>query len=340
VFARAVDNDAEIQAVLKEAILFSIDCEKGEGIELAKKYKVSGYPTFAMINAQGDQTDRWIGYGGPENWAGNVREGLADRRTIVEKQQAYSKEPTLALSRSLARHAAASGEHKDAVTYFRKARDLDAAAAAEYTNEILSTMYYGMRSEAFTFEDVEVEAKGVMASSSATAEDKVEVALMILSVAKSTGQDEKAVPYITEALAASEGTTDESVMDGRHFLQIDHALLVEKDGPKAVALRRQVLPEGWDEDPVQLNRFAWWCFENNVNLEEAEALALKGFELADNDKQRANILDTAAEICNARGNCEEAIARIKQAIDLDPDKQYFKDQLARFEQAKEDKNSG
>ena len=93
------------------------------------------------------------------------------------------------------------------------------------------------------------------------------------------------------------------------------------------------------DDPAALNNFAWWCFEHNVNLEEAEELALRGVELATDDDARANILDTAAEICAARGDCAEAIARIKRAIELSPDKEYFKTQLARFEKELAEKKS-
>ena len=63
-FARAVNSDEDIKAALEGAILFQIDCEKGEGVELAKKYKVSGYPTFMMVDSTGEITDRWIGYAG------------------------------------------------------------------------------------------------------------------------------------------------------------------------------------------------------------------------------------------------------------------------------------
>jgi hypothetical protein len=85
------------------------------------------------------------------------------------------------------------------------------------------------------------------------------------------------------------------------------------------------------DDPDQLNSFAWWCFENKVNLEEAQELALKGVELAEPGKARAQILDTAAEICNALGNCGRAIELIQVAIGEDADNEYYAEQLARFE---------
>ncbi|KQR92431.1 thiol:disulfide interchange protein [Chryseobacterium sp. Leaf180] len=39
-----------------------IDMEKGEGIELAKKYKVSAFPTYLFINGDGEEVHRTLGY--------------------------------------------------------------------------------------------------------------------------------------------------------------------------------------------------------------------------------------------------------------------------------------
>ena len=51
-------------------------------------------------------------------------------------------------------------------------------------------------------------------------------------------------------------------------------------------------------------------------------------------------MDTAAEICNALGNCEEAIAHIQAALELDPDREYLQEQLVRFEKVAEEKKKG
>jgi tetratricopeptide (TPR) repeat protein len=76
---------------------------------------------------------------------------------------------------------------------------------------------------------------------------------------------------------------------------------------------------------------AWWCFENAVKLDEAEELARRGVKLAEAPGDKANILDTLAEICNARGNCPEAVVYMRQAVELNPEREYFKKQLERFE---------
>jgi len=342
VFARAAKSDEAILAVLETAILYPIDCEKGEGIEIAERYNVRGYPTFKLVSSSGEELECFIGYEGPEKWVASVQAGVKDQRTLAEKAKAYEAEPTLALARSLATAASTKYEFKEAVTYYKAARDMEPnpLLAAEYTEGILTSMFYGARSGQFEFADVDAEATLVMENPMAPADAKMSVASMVVYLAKSTDNADKAVPYLKTAMKVSEGSTDEGVLEQRAALAVDHALLVDQDKDKALELKRATMDEGWQEDTGGLNNFAWWCFENDVNLEEAEDLALKGIELAETDGERANLLDTAAEICNARGNCEEAIARIKRAIELSPDKDYFKTQLARFEEELQTKKQG
>lgn len=339
-FARAVSEDANIKAALNDVILYKIDAEKGEGVPIAKRYEVRGYPTFIAMNGSGSVTDRWIGYDGPEAWVKVALAAAADPRTIAEKKVAFADKPSAGLARCLANDAMTSYDFRGAVDYYRQARDLDPANADEYTHNILTGMYYGSGDGGFTLDEVEKEANMALAATNPSAEQQVELAMMMRNLARKNGAPERAVPFIKTALKASDGLTGEKMAEKRTHLQIDHALLVENDKDKALQLFRSTLEEGWMDDATKLNDFAWWCFENDLNLAEAEEIALRGIELADSDGVRANILDTAAEICNRRGNCEEAVERIKRAITLAPDKQYYKDQLVRFEKALAAKQTG
>ena len=99
----------------------------------------------------------------------------------------------------------------------------------------------------------------------------------------------------------------------------------------ALALRRDHLSLEWRNDAEALNSFAWWCFEHNVNLVEAESLARRGVKLT-NGTERANILDTLAEIVNARGRRDEAKRLIDKALKLDPKSDHLVGQKVRFAQ--------
>ncbi len=339
-FARAVNEDATIQAAMKDFILYKIDAEKGEGVELAKKYEIRGYPTFVAINSKGEVTDSWVGYGGAESWSQTALMAAADPRTIPEKKKAFEAEPTAGLAVCLANDASTSYDFAGAVDYYRQARELNPAGAGDYTQQILTFMYYGSQGGAFTFDEVEKEAQLALNTTDPSPEEKVDLALMVRNMARQTGNSERAVPYIKAALKATKGSTDEGVLKNRTHLEIDYALLVDKDKDKALKLFRSTFSDGWQENADKLNNFAWWCFENDVNLEEAQKMALKGVELADSDGNRANILDTVAEICNKLGNCDEAVAHMERAVELDPEKKYFQEQLVRFQKVLEEKQTG
>lgn len=329
-FAREAKSHEALLDVLDEVILFNNNCEVGEGVEIAKKYGVGGYPTFIMVNPEGEVSSAWIGYPGAEKWAALARAGDRDRRTIAAKTEAYAQEPTKELACALAQHASSSYGFVDAVKYFRAAREMDPANAPEYTEEILTNMYYGARRGGFTLDEVKQEADHVMASPQADPAARMNVAMLVRGMARAMGETEVAIPYITQAMEASEGI--EELAAERADLAVDHALLVLKDKDRALTLKREAMPEGWQEDAGRLNSFAWWCFENRINLAEAKKLALKGVELADSDGDKANILDTAAEICAAMDDGHEAVELIRRAVELKPDRKYLQDQLVRFEE--------
>ena len=220
-----------------------VDCEKGEGIELAKKYEIRGYPTYIALNGKGEVTDSWIGYEGAEKWSASVVAAKADRRTIVEKRVAFKTVPTLALAKALASDAATGAEYKAAVVYYDQALLMDPANAGEYRNQILMSMIYGIEDGSFTMDDVVAKAEPVMAAEDTPVTDKLELALMLKYFAGKTGHMDQAVPFIAAAWDASEGSTDEEVLKYRSYLEVSHALLVEKDSAKALELYRTRCPK-------------------------------------------------------------------------------------------------
>jgi tetratricopeptide (TPR) repeat protein len=334
VFAREANSSDIIKGALADIVFLNIDCEKGEGPAIAEKFSVRGYPTFYAVNGDGEPVERWIGYEGAEAWAKSVAAARTDTRTLVAKKAAFEVTPTAELALSLANDAAAGSDYAGSVKYLSQARDLDPAHADEHTRSIFMSMVYGAGDSTFTFDEIRVEADRVLAAAGVEPADRVEFASMMVQVAREMDRVADGFPYLTKGLEAGAALPADSPAAGTfHGLAVDHALLVEKDAPKAVALRKAMLPENWERDPKSLNRFAYWCQDNEVNLEEAETLVMRAVELSESDTDRAKCLNTAAEICLKQGNCEEAIARIRKAIALAPDRDYYKEQLARFEAA-------
>jgi thiol:disulfide interchange protein len=58
-----VFTDSEVAKIYNSAFInVSVDGEKGEGIQLAKKYGVKGYPTFVFLNPDGSISYQTSGY--------------------------------------------------------------------------------------------------------------------------------------------------------------------------------------------------------------------------------------------------------------------------------------
>jgi len=317
-------------------ILFAVDCEKGEGPDLAKQYGIPGYPTYVMLTPDGERSAAWLGYDGPESFHEKVTAGIADPRPVTAKAEAYAAAPTVALARVLADDAAAAGRLDDSVTYLRKARELDPAGYPAYTSEIMGNMFFGARKGQFTLDEVDAEASQAQAMAQMGGlHDKVMLlAMRMAGLAAGQGEPARAKPYLERAMTSLQAVPADELPGFAPDLRVAHALIVEGNKPKALELKLAAQPEGWQDDASRLNSVAWWCFENQVNQEQALDWALRGAELAASDEDRAEILDTAAELCQALGNCDEAIATIKRAIELNPGRDYYKRQLAKFEASK------
>jgi tetratricopeptide (TPR) repeat protein len=308
-------------------VFYPIDAEGEEGLELAEEFAIGGYPTFIVANAEAETISRWWGYETADEFIDTVAESVADPTTIAEKKARYEAEPTARDALVIGEYHMTREEGPEAVEYLTAAIELGPDEGYEYN--LFWATYIGFANEDFTSDELKVIADQALASPNLDADKLVDVARNTIRALEDE-DPEGAAPYIAAGLAASEGTDDPDLQKSRRKLLISEALLVKGDRELALSLVREDLPEGWEEDPGRLNGFAWWCFENEINLEEAETLARKGAELAEDDAEKAQILDTVAEIAHLRGNQAEAVALIQQAIDLDPDSEHYGEQLDRF----------
>ncbi|MFO7654905.1 MAG: hypothetical protein R6X25_13970 [Candidatus Krumholzibacteriia bacterium] len=320
-----------------------LNAEQGEGKELAPEYRVRVLPTFVMLNEDGEEVDRWFGYGedGAEEWVAAMEEARDDLRPVAAKREAYEREPTLALVRALARQALYE-DPAAAVGHLRTALELtdDAEQAADYQRELFGALTRAAASGQASMDEVRAQADRLVTAPDSDTETLVDVTIALGRLALQTGEPAVVVPYLKQAVERTEGTEDEDLQAFRTQAMPDYALFVENDPARAVALKRETLGEAWQESPDKLNEFAWWSFQRRVQLEEAERLAMKGAELAADDGTRANLLDTAAEIAAVRGNLDRAVELAERAAELAPERAFFKRQVEKFRGMKEEEPAG
>jgi thiol-disulfide isomerase/thioredoxin len=328
VFNKDMETDAQVQNATGGFILYKTDAEK-EGKELAKKFSVAGYPTYVALNPEGEILERWGGY--TKGFFLTRTSGvLADPTTVEQKFARFEAKPTASDAAVLARHHDSRGEYKDAISFYSKAQKLAKDPSTDYSMDIFAATFYGFRDDMFALDELSARADDVFKSKHAGEGDLITTADMMMSAARHEEKPEAGLPYLEGAVERTEAALSDGIRESRTRLLPDYALYVQKDVNQAIAYKKESLGEGWTESPSRLNSFAWWCFENEDNLEEAYEMARKGVELAEPGSDKAQILDTLAEICNARGDCREALQIIQMAIKEDPNREYFKKQEKRF----------
>ena len=328
-FDRAAKRDRDVKAELGKVVLFKIDAEKGEGIELAKRYKVSGYPTFVLTNAEGNVIDRWSGYG-KDYFIDSLQVGMSDLSTIETKIADYPTKKKSLTASSLARYFEAREEFDKALDYYRDAQKLNTDPERDYLYPIFDITFSQLSHGQGTFANVRKAADNLIASDRLDDGTKLTAIRRMTKLTRQLNEHGPYKSYLEAGMNLSRGK-DGFVADMYREFEIDHTLYITKDKPKAVTLKKALLPDGWEASTEQLNNFAWWCFENSVNLEEAGGLAQKAVDMMKPGSERAMVIDTLAEIASARGDHQQAVKLMKQAIEEHPGHDYYQKQLVRFQ---------
>jgi thioredoxin-related protein len=81
--ARTYSDSAVFTFINRSVIPVKIDAEKGEGVELAKKYAVKGFPTVLLITVGGEEIDRLIGYMPKDEFLPKLKEYVAGKNTLA-----------------------------------------------------------------------------------------------------------------------------------------------------------------------------------------------------------------------------------------------------------------
>jgi tetratricopeptide (TPR) repeat protein len=308
-------------------VFHKLNSEGGEGEQLSEHYEIQGWPTFLLIDSQGQTIGRWGGFRNVEEFKRILEDNLSDPTTVEERMARFASDPTARDAEVLARVQASQGEYAEAVNLFREARKLAGGSGRDLAVDIFDSLFGGYYNEMFTAEEVRAGAEAVLASRSSSAADLIDMARIMAFVAKNEKDHDMAVPYLEAAMEASKKADAEALAGKDEKLDLAYLLFVKKDKDQALALKREMMPDDWMESADSLNEFASWCFEFEINLEEAETLASKGLELAEPGEEKAMVLDTLAGIVCARGNPGEAAELMEQACMEVPDDEAYLEQL-------------
>jgi len=263
----------------------------------------------------------------------NVDAGVRDPTPLEARRARFERQPGAADALVLGRYHRALMDYERAAGYLRTAQELASDASVDHRYEIFETLVLGLRSGSVALDAVREAADAVNGNERRRPEEVVRVAAVMTQLGRARDDNDLMDAYLEAAVAVTETADDAWLQGARSELRVEHALFVLDDPKRAIALRKQTLPEGWQDDAEQLNNFAWWCFENRLNLQEATVLAKKAVELSDDRRTKANVLDTLAEISHAQGDHTSAVRYIEAALEETPDWSHLPKQLARFQKA-------
>lgn len=130
-------TNAKVAAFVSDNVVpIKIDAEKGEGISLAKKYGVSGYPTILLIKSDGEEIDRIVGYAPPEPFLKSLNDYVHGVNTLSQLKTDVQKNPSDARVRyMLAAKYGARNDVEQAAEQYAKLLELDKTNALGHNDE-------------------------------------------------------------------------------------------------------------------------------------------------------------------------------------------------------------
>jgi tetratricopeptide (TPR) repeat protein len=280
------------------AILMHMNTDEAATKPLAKKYHLGGIPTVVVIDPQGLEVDRIIGYDDDRSaWLKTLLAYLYGIDTVQDLQARFETKPDVVMAHDLAQKYLDRGDGTNALVWVDKSRALkpDAGTANKLTL---------IQGEAWLITD---PAKGTEALLGlATAPDN---ALGIEAFQALSAF------YKRQARNASDPEEKKKAKAAR--LEVFH---------KVVAAR--------PSDPDVLSEYAWYCAAEGIELDRALAAAQKASEVKKDDAETLSVL---AEVAFKANKKEMALQTIDRAIALSPEESFFKEQKEKFSKKDEAK---
>jgi tetratricopeptide (TPR) repeat protein len=268
-----------------------VNAEQGEGIDLAHRFHIFGYPTMVVVNRNGEEIDRIIGYLPPKEMAAELDRIRLDRNTVADYQRRLKETPNdLSLWRALA-------------LKYDDRRDLNSAL------EVWETI---------------VELTDSAAEDSLYLEADYQISYIKSRLSDSLAELESYLarhpdgPYTAEAYNTllREYRMRQDV-SGELNTYSRYLAYVERLGKADPSLLNRY---AWRMAELE---------QNLTDALEKARLAVALIP-EDDSRTRAMIKDTEAEVLWKLGRTEEAVQVIEECIALQPEDEYYQNQKAKF----------
>jgi thioredoxin-related protein len=299
-------------------ISYSLDMEKGEGIELAKKYNVRAYPTHLWFDSDGNIVHRTVGGGAGDDFAKNFIQDAKDARdpnkqlyTAKRRFEKGERDKEMLYNLALGSYSASMEEAEYfALEYIRSLNDADLADAKHWKAIRTITDDYEDPGFGLVMRNREMLVK---------AHGRAEVETVALAAAANQmARVERMTKYSTslfkqgDSVFATATKPEEVRALGRMILAFHQS---SNDWTSYASAAVRYVEVGGVDDASELNEIAWTFYEK-VDDNAMLAKAVKWAETALGKNDNYAIADTYAAVLFKLGRKGEAEKAAQHAIEL------------------------
>ena len=289
-----------------------IDMEKGEGIDLAKKYNVKAFPTYLFIDGNGEAVHRTLGYVEEKDFIQFAKDAEDPNRRLTSLKQQFEK-----------------GEK--APEFLKNLAVLTIYNDPEFAGKVLNR-YFGQKAS-LDQEDVQLLLSGVQTTESPLYkifQNKKEDIQKFLPADRYEKFDKniKLNTVAKKAYNADTKTWNDSyfMTETQKFLSKEEAdkilkrmkanrALKNKDIPAYEKLIMELYQDYSAASSEELNSLAWNFFENVSNKASLEKAIVWAQESVKKDQNYANT-DTLANLYNKIGDKKNAKMWAEKSIEI------------------------
>ena len=312
-------DERVIEFAKQNLISKKIDAEKDSGPEQKIKYRVRGYPTILLLDTDGNEVDRIVGYRPPDEFLNELKRIKSRDNTISDLTDRHEKDP----------------DHYP--TQIALAKKYILVNLPDSASQLLDNVYSGQQNRSQLDFSLALSLGQLYYQIGS-----LDKSIRILDQIVESGVDSSDTGYFFGLMYKARKTSDIDELlqyadfsenkdrKKQSYWQIIRILKKQKRDPdleaelylKAIAL----YGSEYKYLPSLLNSFAWRMTVLEKNLD----IALEKINEALESGEDLRILDTKAEVLWKLNRAEEAVQVIEKCIQGDPDKKHYRDQKNKF----------
>jgi tetratricopeptide (TPR) repeat protein len=295
----------------------------GEGVELSETYKVgTTYPAFILCNSKAEEITRWTGYSTPDRLVSKLTTSLNDLTTVNTRISRLNSKPALQDALLVARHYENTQQWLNAIKYYRLAEGLGGSRRLDYSYDICQNMVNAAWNEIVPFDSVYPMADIVL---TLRKNDNVrKVGILMSSLCRKFDNYKYLEKYLQAGINATANSRDRKFMFSHENLKADYEFHIKGDSAGASRIKVASLGKDWNKKPNKVFELVKWYAERKIFLTTAKQYCDWLLTTAQEDKHKAQVYNSLADVYEGMGNIEKAYEAIETAISLDPDHPLYK----------------